>query len=128
MPIEPKGIHHITVRVGDMDRSASFFSETFGFNVDDSMSDRRRFRVGETRVVLKDALPSTPANDRFSEFRIGVDHISLSVGTGDDLARCVNALRAAGMETQGIQKVPELDAVLVAFRDPDNIQWEFFAD
>ncbi len=127
MSIEPTRVHHITVRVRDMHRSASFFRETFGFNVDDSMSDRRRFQVGETRIVLKEALPGTPADDRFSEFRIGVDHISLSVGTRDDLTHCVNALRAAGVETQGIQKIPELGAMLVAFRDPDNIQWEFFA-
>ena len=128
MAIEPTGIHHITVRVRDMDRSASFFHETFGFNVDESMSDRRRFQVGMTRVVLKEALPGTPADDRFSEFRIGMDHISLSVATRDDLASCADALRSAGVETQGIQNVPELGAMLVAFRDLDNIQWEFFAE
>ncbi len=128
MPVEPTGIHHITVRVRDMERTASFFRETFGFNVDDSLSDRHRFQVGETRVVLKEALPGTPADDRFSEFRIGVDHISLRVETQDDLAGCANALRSAGVETRGIQSVPELGAMLVAFRDPDNIQWEFFAE
>ena len=128
MPIESMGIHHITVRVRDMNRSASFFHETFGFDVDNSMADRRRFQVGKTRVVLKEALPGTPADDRFSEFRIGLDHISLSVRTKDDLTRCVNALRAAGVKTQGVQNIPELGAVLVAFRDPDNIQWEFFAE
>lgn len=127
MPVEPTGIHHITVRVRDIERTASFFHETFGFNVDDSMSDRRRFQVGGTRIVVKQALPGTPEDDRFSEFRIGVDHISIGVESRDELARCVDALRSAGVETQGIQAVPELGAMLVAFRDPDNIQWEFFA-
>ena len=127
MPIEPSGIHHITVRVRDMDKTASFFRETFGFNFDDTMSDRRRFRVGETLVILREALPGTPSGDRFSEFRIGLDHISLGVETMEVLGQCVDKLRAAGVDTQGIQEIPELGASLVAFRDPDNIQWEFFA-
>ena len=70
----------------------------------------------------------TRTDDQFSEFRIGMDHISLNVANRDELTHFVDALRAAGVETQGIQKIPELAALLVAFRDPDNIQWEFFAE
>ena len=36
------------------------------------------------------------------------------------------ALRGAGVETAGIEHDAVLDKDYVAFRDPDNVQWEFY--
>ena len=99
-----------------------------GFVVEQPARDRYRFSVGSTRIVLKPLLKGTPAGERFSEFRVGVDHLALAVEDPGELEKVVAVLREAGVETQGIQVEPHLDKRFVCFRDPDNIQWEFFEE
>lgn len=84
-----------------------------------------RFRLPDgTRIVLVPPLPGTADDDRFSEHRIGLDHISLSL-RDEDLDRLVDRLREHGVATEGVQRDAE-GPRLVAFRDPDNIPWECF--
>ncbi|MEK7164121.1 MAG: VOC family protein, partial [Patescibacteria group bacterium] len=64
-------------------------------------------------------------NDRFDEARIGLDHIAFHLETLEELQKFVDRLRKMKVETAGLQrfmgKYP-----YVCFRDPDNIQTEFF--
>ena len=88
--------------------------------------EKLRYRIGPyTRLVLVPPLPGTPEGDRFSELRVGLDHVSLGVKSRAELERLVDVLRAAGVATQGIQ-YDALGPGVVCFRDPDNIAWEFF--
>ena len=87
---------------------------------------RYRFCVGSTRIVLKPPLDGSEKDDRFSEHRIGVDHIAFEVPDLSELEKARTALADAGIHTQGIQWEPSLNKEFVCFRDPDNIQWEFF--
>jgi glyoxylase I family protein len=120
------GIHHITLRVSDLDRSRQFYERVLELEADQVFEDKCRFRLpGGTRLSLRLALPGTPANDRFSEFRIGLDHIALGVDTVETLEALVERLQSAGVATEGVQRHPE-GFLLVSFRDPDNIQWEYF--
>jgi catechol 2,3-dioxygenase-like lactoylglutathione lyase family enzyme len=91
-----------------------------------SWDERRRFAVGDTRVVLRSPLDGTPEDDRFSERRIGLDHISFGVRSRASLERLIERLRVHGVATAGIETNPDPDTEFVAFRDPDNIQLEFF--
>jgi glyoxylase I family protein len=78
---------------------------------------------------LVNPLPGTPENDRFSEYRVGLDHISLRVPDRANLEQLIAALSAAGIENSGIQHDkadPDNGPGVVCFRDPDNIAWEFF--
>jgi catechol 2,3-dioxygenase-like lactoylglutathione lyase family enzyme len=127
MGFEIDGIHHLTLNVTDLERSRSFYSGVLGLTPDQDFPGRKlRFRLGPyTRLVLRPPLPGTPDHDRFNETRIGLDHVSLGVKTRADLQRLVDTLRAAGIETQGIQ-TDALGPAMVCFRDPDNIAWEFF--
>lgn len=124
-------VHHITLRVSDLAESRRFYEGVLGFEVDQFFNDKCRLRLATdsrtTRLVLRSPLPGTPVGDRFSERRIGLDHLAFGVRSRDDLKRIVELLRQAGIPTQGIQPVPGGGA-LVCFRDPDNIQLEFFAD
>ena len=127
MSFEVGGIHHLTLNVTDLERSKAFYAGVLGFVADqDFPGEKLRFRLGPyTRLVLRPPLPFTPEGDRFSEVRIGLDHVALGVKTRADLEQLVDTLRAAGVATRGIQS----DAVgpgVVSFRDPDNIAWEFF--
>ena len=126
MSFEVTGVHHITLRLQDKDRSADFFEDVLGFTVDRSESERYRFIIGDTRFVLKNALEGTPDGDAFSEFRIGIDHIALTVEDRGELLKLLDRLAEKGVATQGIQKEHPRNKEFVCFRDPDNIQWEFF--
>ena len=121
------GIHHLTLTVSDLDRSRAFYAGVLGLELDQDFPGRKlRFRLGPyTRLVLRPPHPQTPPGDRFSEARVGLDHVSLGVPDRAELERLVDVLRAAGVETSGVQADP-LGPALVCFRDPDNIAWEFF--
>lgn len=124
----PKAVHHLTIRVRDLTQTSEFFERVFGWQVDASLPDRRRIQIGDTRLVFKSPLPGTPDDDQFNEFRIGIDHISLRLDDSGAIAAVESQLRAAGVTSSGIQRDPTTGASVVVFRDPDNIQWEFYVE
>jgi len=70
-------------------------------------------------------IPAPVGADRFSEHRIGLDHVAFGASRAD-LDQLAGALSAAGV-TANLHYDPVGPAVL-CFRDPDNIQLEFFED
>ena len=66
-----------------------------------------------------------PPPDRFSEYRIGLDHMAFGCASRGDLEKWVTRLDELGITHGGI-----VDAHYgsgVSFRDPDGIALEFFA-
>jgi hypothetical protein len=61
---------------------------------------------------------------KFDERRVGFDHLSLEVGDRDELRSWMTHLDSKGVEHSGINDT-DLGPI-VAFREPDNIQLEFF--
>jgi catechol 2,3-dioxygenase-like lactoylglutathione lyase family enzyme len=127
------GWHHVTLRVSDLDRARAFYSALPEFVLDQDFPDlgKLRFRIGSTkaRLVLCMPLPGTPSNDRFEERRIGLDHVAVGVvGGRASLVALEKALRALGAETDGVKLDRAGEVGMITFRDPDNIQWEFFED
>jgi glyoxylase I family protein len=82
--------------------------------------------AGPTLVALLPPLEGTPEDDRFSEYRIGVDHMGFGVDDRAELERLVDSLRSHGVATEGIEVDEVSGREYVAFRDPDNVQLEFF--
>ncbi len=122
------GIHHITLRVNDMETSRRFYRDVLGFDVQMPQDDLYFFQTGQTIVVLRPRLGGTPSGARFSEYRIGMDHLAFAVEDRAELERLVESLRDAGVATAGIEVEPalNLNKEYVCFRDPDNVQLEFF--
>jgi catechol 2,3-dioxygenase-like lactoylglutathione lyase family enzyme len=120
-------IHHLTLRVTNPEWSARFYEDALGVSVE-RLEDRCRFKVGQTVVVLREPLPGTPAGDRFSERRIGLDHVSFGVAMAAELERLAQRLRELGAEVGSLEHDPAGGGVGLAFRDPDGIQLEFYAD
>lgn len=121
------GFHHITLNVTDLPRSREFYEGVLGFEVDQAMPGYKlRLRAGSSRarLVLRPP-PGTPDSDRFSEYRIGLDHVAFGA-TRADLDRIAEALSMAGVPSE-LHHDPVGPAVL-SFRDPDNIQLEFFEE
>lgn len=126
------GFHHITLRVTDLARSRDFYSALPGFDLDQDYPDlgKLRYRIGQTqaRLVLCAPLPRS-AEDSFDEHRIGLDHLAIGVTGGraalDELG---SRLRAIGAVSSGVRLDRAGELAMITFRDPDNIQWEFFEE
>jgi hypothetical protein len=70
----------------------------------------------------------TESDDRFDEFRVGLDHISFSVGSRDELERAVQILDQYGVPHGAIEDLgSDFGLYVLTFRDPDNIQLELTA-
>lgn len=122
----PAGFHHVTLSVTDLARSRAFYEGLLGLTVDQDFPGRKlRLRTADgSRLVLVPPLPGTPPGDRFSERRIGLDHLALGVTGRDELDRLLAVLRAAGVPADLHHDA--LGPALISFRDPDNIQLELF--
>jgi hypothetical protein len=60
-------------------------------------------------------------------YRIGLDHIAVGVTGGRRaLADLEAALHRIGAVTDGIHLDRAGQLAMITFRDPDNVQWEFF--
>ena len=122
----PTGFHHVTLNVADLSRARAFYEGVLGLKVDqDFPGEKLRLRIGETdRLVLHPPLPDTPSGDRFSEQRIGLDHLAIGVSSLQELERLAEVLRRNGVAAD-LHHDP-MGPAIVTFRDPDNIQWELF--
>ncbi len=119
--------HHVTLNVTDLRRARAFYEGVLGLTVDqDFPGEKLRLRLGgtTTSLVLVPPPPGTPADDRFAENRIGLDHLAFGVAVGE-VARLPTVLDEAGVPNSGVKADP-LGPAMITFRDPGNIQWEFF--
>jgi catechol 2,3-dioxygenase-like lactoylglutathione lyase family enzyme len=141
MGIDVNSLHHVTIRVSDQDVSRRFYEEVLGFAFleipvsGDVIAEWKgsptqgmmlAMQAGPTFIILAPTLEGTADDDRFSERRIGVDHLAFGVDGRAQLEELAGSLDVAGVDTAGIEVDPVLGKEYVCFRDPDNVQWEFY--
>jgi glyoxylase I family protein len=135
------GIHHLTLRSQDPETARRFYEKVVGLEFREVPVSRETTaiwkggpaqgvllvtRAGNTSVIIAPPLEGTAADDRFSEDRIGLDHLAFAVEDRAELDSLVGRLRSAGVATQGVETDAVLGNAYVAFRDPDNVQCEAF--
>jgi catechol 2,3-dioxygenase-like lactoylglutathione lyase family enzyme len=135
-------LHHVLIRVQDPERSRRFYEDVLllpfmeipvGADISSIWEGRPgsgtllATQVGSTFVMLAPPLEGADPEDRFDELRIGVDHLAFGVDSRDDLRALLERLTEAGVATAGIEDDSVLGNQFVGFRDPDNVQWEFWA-
>ena len=126
--METSGLNHVILTIGDTARSRAFYADVLGFAVQDLVDDPGGgfyFIAGETWFYCSPSRRPVPG-DRFSEFRIGLDHLSFTAPSREALDALANRLKAAGVETKGVERFGPTGNWYVAFRDPDNIQLEYW--
>lgn len=128
-PIKTGGVHHVALTVSDVRRSQAFYTELLGFNHLTDFGPRALLHNGSFLLGLTPASDPSQAiaGDRFNENRIGMDHLSLSVGSKADLEAAVRTLDEHGVEHGSINDLDPFGIAVLAFRDPDNIQVELTA-
>jgi glyoxylase I family protein len=126
---EVEGVSHLALTVSDLDASVEWYKRLF-----DAMVLWEEHDDPEHEFVLIFAPPlaiglhrhtATAAGDAFAESRIGLDHVSWQVPNRAGLDAW-----AARLDELDIAHSPITDApygTVLVFRDPDNIQLEFFA-
>src|SRR3954447_18381829 len=123
------GLNHIVVTIGAVERSKAFYGELLGFEIGDIDDEHPEygfyFATGGVYFFLGPSRRPTP-DDRFDEMRIGLDHFSFTVPTEEVLRRLADRLIAAGVDTKGVETFASTGNLYVAFRDPDNIQLEYW--
>lgn len=124
--MQTPGVHHVALRVSDYARAKRFYTETLGFPVLMEAPNLLLFAAGATPFGIRGPEAQTPAGDRFSPFRVGVDHIALACTEEAELERVAAALTEAGVENTGVKLDETLGKRYVAFKDPDRIAWELY--
>jgi len=122
------GLNHIILTVADVARSRVFYGDILGFAIMIIEEDPDKsffFSIGDVQIFVFPSRQPIPG-DRFSEFRIGLDHLAFTAPSKEALDELADKLGAAGVDTKGVEQFVHTGNWYVAFRDPDNIQLEYW--
>jgi len=125
--------------VTDVERSREFYRNLLGFDVavdsppaDDPSAEAVYEVLWGGCVMVRGSLlmglrPVAPQGDRFDENRVGLDHLSFSVGSRDELEQAARLFDERGVPHGEIKTLEGFGIYVLPFRDPDNIQVELTA-
>lgn len=117
-----KGIHHIELVVTNLSRSKDFYVDILNLKIVAEYPNFIMFFKNNFYLGLTDH-GNKAANDKFSEFRTGLDHISFEVNSKSELEDAIKLFDQKNIPHGKIDKLSNNVCVL-SFRDPDNIQLE----
>lgn len=124
--VQTAGIHHLTLRCTNLERSRRFYVDALGFPVLLETPHLFIVAAGCNALVVRAPDARTPPADVFNPFRVGLDHVALACPDEAELQRVASALSKAGIENTGVKVDETLGKRYVAFKDPDRIAWEFY--
>lgn len=126
--METPGLNHIILTIADTARSRAFYGDLLGFAIRDmpDVPGGGFFFVAGDVMVFCFPSRAPVAGDHFSEFRVGLDHLAFTAPSEEALQALADKLTAAGVATRGVERFAPTGNRYVAFRDPDNIQLEYW--
>lgn len=133
--METSGLDHIALTVSDLERARQFYGDFLGFDLTAYPQDYSNplfaggysFMIGGVEIGLMKH-PETSPDGRFNETQIGLDHLAFKAPNEAALHALAEKLVQAGIETEGVEVYEPGGKKSVTFRDPDNIQLEYWLD
>ena len=141
MPERPlANLHHIALTVTSFAQSVPWYERVFG--IQPQMDAPHQGGVGRLladpawKLIIVLHEHDTNQGERFAETRTGLDHVGFRVSSRAELEAWVTHLEEQGVARQVAADRPLTQSPIVdtpygsvlVFRDPDNIQLEFFSD
>ena len=121
-------VHHITLTVLDVERSAEWYQRVLGpADAATRAGDgwhRIRMAWPDGLVIGVTAHVATAPGDAFDARRVGLDHIGLACSSEEEVRAWADRLDELGVDRGPVETVPYGWAVTA--RDPDGIAIEFF--
>jgi|SRR5882757_3763979 len=121
----------VTLTVTDLRRSADWYRQLLTAREHSYVDDAgvlAQVTLTEPASRLQLCLVSHPEGPRepFTELRPGLDHLEFLVADRADLDSWSTRLDQLGIAHSGVKEPPYTSNAMLTFRDPDNIQLEFF--
>ncbi|MDO5737051.1 MAG: VOC family protein [Propionibacteriaceae bacterium] len=123
-------LSHLDLSVSDVEHSADWYAATLGLKrLGRSDFDNRIMIVlihPETGLIIGLNQHHEQTADSFDEHRPGLDHVGFEVTDRSDLDEWETRLTELGVEHSCVTDAPSGSGTALVFRDPDNIQLEFW--
>jgi catechol 2,3-dioxygenase-like lactoylglutathione lyase family enzyme len=122
----------VTLTVSDPARSAMCYTalldmeQLYEYTARDGRMTYVCLSEPKSRLALCLVGHAANPGEPFSEYRCGLDHLEFLVGRREDLDQWAGRLDELGIDHSGVKEPPYTKNAMLTFRDPDNIQLEFF--
>jgi catechol 2,3-dioxygenase-like lactoylglutathione lyase family enzyme len=126
MKLHAKGLSHLGLRVTDLERAKRFYVDTLGSEVVREVDGAVLINMYGILIGLYGIDSYLGRQDRFDPFRVGLDHLALTVEDAGQLESIQRDLDAAGVTNHGVEEDPETHDKYISFYDPDGIAWELY--
>lgn len=126
--------------VTDLDRSRAFYHDVLGFEIvaessgdptDPTVrSDPAQLYGGvvfQTNGMLFGLRPVADHRDSFVSERVGLDHLSFTVSSLEELTKAAERLHEEGVTHGSITRLEAFGIAILSFDDPDGIHLELTA-
>ena len=125
--IQLKRLGHVLLRVGDIERSKAFYTQTLGFEVveEDPAHGGVFMSLGEHGHTLDLFQAESPATTQpTTPNRVGVHHIAFMVESEQALKDAYFSLEDQGIEV--VRAVDHVSQKSIYFHDPDGSRLEIY--
>jgi len=121
---------HVALTVRDLSVSVPWYEALFGAEPvldEDTDPDFHHtvYMIGNGTLIGLHQHVKVAPDEKFSEFRVGLDHVSFGCADRAELEKWTRRLDELGIVHGGIKDAAYGSGV--SFRDPDGIALEFFA-
>ena len=121
---------HVALTVRDLNVSVPWYEELFDADPvidEDTDPDLHHtvYMVGNQTLIGLHQHQTTAPPEKFSEYRVGLDHVAFGVADRTELEKWSRRLDELGIDHGGIKDAAYGSGL--SFRDPDGIALEFFA-
>ena len=101
--METPGLNHIIMTIKDIKTSQAFYGNVLGFELK-NIADGFFFSVGGVAIFFFSSNQPIP-DDRFNEFRIGLDHLAFAAPSAEALQSFAERLQAAAWKRKVLRRI-----------------------